>query len=258
MEDGVKAVRDGIDFRNAAECGRQAVRELVLQQPTAARVLERFGIDYCCAGTRPLAEACHDVGCSVEELIRALETSTTDVPERDWRAEPLEDLIAHIVEKHHSFTRGEIKRLAACLAKVVSVHGRNHPELLHVQRTMAVLSTELLDHMDKEERLLFPYVVELEEAVRFSRRPPEPIFGTVQNPIAAMVMEHEASGQALDTVREVTKNYALPPEACATFQELYRALPAFAADLHQHIHLENNILFPRAIEVEEALMRNAR
>jgi regulator of cell morphogenesis and NO signaling len=107
--------------------------------------------------------------------------------------------------------------------------------------------------MAKEEELLFPYIAEMEEAARVNRRPPAPMFGTVQNPVAAMIMEHEAAGQAFEKMREITKGYTVPPDGCASYQALYQALPAFAADLHQHIHLENNILFPRSVELESNL-----
>ncbi|HVB88102.1 MAG TPA: iron-sulfur cluster repair di-iron protein [Candidatus Dormibacteraeota bacterium] len=238
--------------------GARVVRDLVLEQPDAARIFETFGIDYCCGGGQTLAEACQSAKCSIEEVIRAISKCDMPAPERDWRTAPLGDLAQYIVERHHSFARAEISRLAGLISKLVSAHGSNHPELLRVQRIFEGLSGELLQHMDKEEGLLFPYIEELEEAARFSRRPPEPVFGTVQNPVAAMIMEHEASGQALDTMRGATSNYALPASACVSFKALYQSLPAFAADLHQHIHLENNILFPRAVELENDLAQKWR
>lgn len=238
--------------------GARVVRDLVLEHPAAARIFETFSIDYCCGGGQTLAEACQSAKCSIEEVSRAIAKCDSPAPERDWRTAPLADLAQYIVDRHHSFTRAEISRLAGLISKVVSAHGKNHPELLRVQRIFEGLSEELLQHMDKEEGLLFPYIEALEESARLSRRPPEPVFGTVQNPVAAMIMEHEASGQALDTMREATRNYALPASACVSFEALYQALPAFATDLHQHIHLENNILFPRAIELENDLARKWR
>ncbi len=226
------------------------VREVVLENPAAARVFETLGIDYCCGGDQTLAQACRAAGRSVEEVGVALQKLDSVSSERNWRGAPLTELAQHIVDKHHTFTQAEIARLTGLIAKVVSVHGGNHPELTQVQTVFAGLSAELRAHMEKEEQLLFPYVVEMEEAVRFNRRPPPAMFGTVQNPVAAMIMEHEAAGQALETIREVTESYAVPPDGCASYQALYQALPAFAADLHQHIHLENNILFPRAVELE--------
>jgi regulator of cell morphogenesis and NO signaling len=244
--------------RPTPEAERRTVRDVVLEHPATAATFERFGIDYCCGGGQSLAEACQKAGCSIEQLTSAVEQNEGAAAERDWRDAPLGELAQHIVERHHSFTRKELPRLDSLLAKVVSAHGKDHPELWRVQRSVGELCVELLEHMQKEEALLFPYISELEQAALFSRRPPEPIFGTIQNPVAAMIMEHEASGQVLETLRDLTGNYAVPPEACASFRVLYEALPAFAADLHQHIHLENNILFPRAVELEEQLNRTSR
>lgn len=178
--------------------------------------------------------------------------------EHDWQAEPLGELVRHIVDRHHSFTRGEINRLSLLLEKVIPLHGNSHPELLRVQTATKALSAELVEHMDKEESLLFPYISELEQADLFSRRPSEPVFGTIQNPIAAMIMEHEASEQVLETLRKTTQDYLVPQDACPSLKALYETLPAFAADLKQHIHLENEILFPRAVELESKLMDRSR
>ena len=184
---------------------------------------------------------------------RELEGSVAVAKERDWQTEPLEDLAEYIVQRHHGFTRGEIGRHSLLLKELIPLHAQNHPELLRVQTAVEALWAELIEHMDKEERLLFPYIAELEQADRFSRRPPEPVFGTIQNPIAAMIMEHEASEEVLDRLRDTTQNYAIPQDASAGFKALYEALPVFAADLKQHIHLENDILFPRAVELENQL-----
>ena len=229
------------------------VREYVLENPASARVFEQFGIDYCCGGAQSLAKACQAAGCSLEEVTAALETPAAASLEKDWRGVSLTELAQHIVETHHAFTRAEINRLTGMIAKVVAAHGQNHPELSRLQMAFAGLGEELREHMRKEEDLLFPYIVQMEEAARLKRQPPEPMFGTVQNPVAVMIMEHEASGQALEKMRETTKNYVAPSDGCASYLALYQALPVFAADLHQHIHLENNILFPRAIELESDL-----
>lgn len=229
------------------------VRDFVLDKPAAARVFETFGIDYCCGGVETLSQACKAANCSVKEVIEALEKCDSALPEEDWRNASLTELAQHIVNTHHAFTQAEISRLTGLITKVATVHGANHPELSRLQVTFAELADELREHMRKEEELLFPYIGQMEEAARTRRRPPESIFGTVQNPVAVMIMEHEVAGQALEKIREMAKNYAVPSDACTSYQALYQALPAFAADLHQHIHLENNILFPRAIELESDL-----
>jgi regulator of cell morphogenesis and NO signaling len=227
------------------------VREIVLAHPAAARALEELGIDYCCGGTKSLAEACADAGVPAEKVISALETLQPGPDARDWRVAPLAQLTRHIVERHHAFTREEINRLKSLLAKVLSVHGANHPELRQVQSLFGALGQELTLHMMKEEQALFPYIEEMEAAVSGKRALPPCMFGTVQNPIRMMMMEHDAAGDALRKMRAATDSYVPPADACASYGELYRAIPVFEADLHEHIHLENNILFPRAVQMEE-------
>jgi regulator of cell morphogenesis and NO signaling len=153
---------------------------------------------------------------------------------------------------HHKYTREQIARLGPLFAKVCSVHGANHPELLELRDVFSGLTQELTVHLMKEEMVLFPYIVRMEEAV-MEKAPilPAP-FGTVQNPVAMMEHEHDSAGNALRAMREISRGYTTPPDACASFETLYKALAELEADLHQHIHLENNILFPRAIEMEKA------
>jgi len=240
-----------------AIAGKQ-VRDLVLENPARARVFERLGIDYCCGGSQTLADACKAAHRSIGEVAAELDHSESAAPEADWRNVPLANLAQHIVDKHHSFTQAEITRLTSLISNVVSAHGASHPELFRVQTIFAGLSEELREHMRKEEELLFPYITEMEEAVGTKRRPPEAMFGTVQNPVAVMIMEHETSGQALEKLSEVTNGYVVPADGCASYRALYEGLPAFAADLHQHIHLENNILFPRAVDLESDLSQGSR
>src|SRR6266508_5907913 len=171
--------------------------------------------------------------------------------ERDWRQEPLTTLTEHIIYTHHSFTRQELDRLGKLFDNVCSRHGENHPELFEAQKTFYQLTQDLIPHMLKEEQVLFPYITRVEEAAGEGRRVPPPFFGTVQNPVRMMMLEHEAAGDLLRALRATTVNYTPPPDACASYQALYQALAGFEADLHQHIHLENNLLFPRAIEMEE-------
>jgi regulator of cell morphogenesis and NO signaling len=230
----------------------KTVRELVLANPAAARTLEQFGIDYCCGGSKSLAEACAKASVPVEQVIGALEKPQPTSDGRDWRIAPLEDLTRYIVEKHHAFTREELRRLTSLLAKVVSAHGMSHPELARVQSVFRGLDRELTMHMLKEEEILFPYIEEMEAAVNAKHSLPPCMFGTVQNPVRMMMTEHDSAGDALCEMRAITNSYTVPADGCMSYQELYRALPAFEADLHEHIHLENNILFPRSIQMEEA------
>jgi regulator of cell morphogenesis and NO signaling len=228
----------------------KTVRDLAAGNPAAARVFERFGIDYCCGGEKSLAEACATAEVSVDEVEAALEKPVPEITDRDWQKATLAELTAHIVMKHHEFTREEIRRLLPLIAKVVGVHGQNHPELKRVQALFHGLANELTMHMMKEERMLFPYIEELEAATNRGSEPAPPMFGTVQNPVRMMMMEHDSAGSALHGIRESTSSYAVPADACVSYHTLYNALEEFESDLHQHIHLENNILFPRAIKLE--------
>ena len=226
------------------------VRELAAVNPSAARIFERFGIDYCCGGEKSLAEACTAARANLDEVKTALEKPAPETKERDWQKASLAELVAHIVAKHHQFTREEIARLTPLIAKVEGVHGQNHPELDQVRGLFRGLAQEMTMHMMKEEHMLFPYIEQLEKAVNRGARPAPPMFGTVQNPVRMMMMEHDSSGEALRRIRELTGGYAAPVDACVSYQTLYKALQDFEADLHQHIHLENNILFPRAVALE--------
>jgi regulator of cell morphogenesis and NO signaling len=230
------------------------VRDLAAGFPGATRVFENFGIDYCCGGHRTLADACREAGLPVEDLTRSLEEAGR-APQpgsgRDWRQESLTALTEYIIDTHHFFTRQELDRLENLFDRVCSRHGENHPELFEAQMTFYQLKRDLIPHMLKEEQVLFPYITRMEEAAGEGRAVPPPFFSTVRNPVRMMMTEHDTAGDLLIRLRGITKRYTPPPDGCVSFQTLYQALAAFEADLHQHIHLENNILFPRAVEAEE-------
>jgi regulator of cell morphogenesis and NO signaling len=232
----------------------KTVRELALEFPNATRVFEKLGIDYCCGGNRSLEEACAAANLPVDEILDSLETaepaSQAGQKEGNWQVEPLADVIAHINSTHHKYTRAETARLGPLFDKVCSVHGKNHPELPQVRTSFQGLAQELTLHMMKEERILFPYIVRMEESVIQKEPVLPPPFGSVQNPVSMMMHEHDSAGEALRAMRQASAGYTPPGDACISYQTLYKALADFEADLHQHIHLENNILFPRAIEME--------
>ena len=234
----------------------KTVREIALEIPQATRVFERFGIDYCCGGNKSLEEACGAAHLQIDQVLDSLEeaehTSRAKQLDRNWQAEPLSELIHHINNRHHRYTREEIGRLGPLCDKVCSVHGKNHPELLHIRASFRGLAQELTMHMMKEEMVLFPYIERMEEAVLQHEPVLPPPFGSVQNPVTMMVHEHDSAGEALHSMRQASGDYAPPEDACISYQTLYKALSDFERDLHQHIHLENNILFPRAIEMEQA------
>lgn len=230
------------------------VGEIAAEVPGATREFEKLGIDYCCGGSRTLGEACAAVSVPIEEVFSRIQNSLTATRSTDdtrWQREMLADLIAHIQNTHHVFVRQECPRIGALITKVVSVHGKNHPELLTVQEIFNSLQEELHVHLMKEEQVLFPYVVRMEEGAIAHEAVPPSCFGTVVNPIRMMIAEHDGAGEALRSLRSVTSDYKLGDDACASYRALYQALQDFEADLHQHIHLENNILFPRAVAMEE-------
>jgi len=227
----------------------KTVRELAIEVPNATRILEKLGIDYCCGGHRSLEEACASAHVAVDDVLRAVEqarNTSTDVSTRDWNGAPLGELVDHIVEKHHTYVKAEVPRLRALIEKVVAAHGANHPELQQVQLAFLELANELAAHLMKEEQILFPYLKQM--ASGHGGGPS--CFGTVQNPIRVMMLEHDNAGEKLREMREATGNYALPNDACLTYSTLFAALGEFERDLHQHIHLENNILFPRAVQMD--------
>jgi regulator of cell morphogenesis and NO signaling len=232
----------------------QTVREIALEQPTSIRVFEQFGIDYCCGGRKPLAEACTEGSLEMDAVIAALEAAakTTDSEVDNWAGKSLKALIEHIVTKHHAYVKRELPRLAVLSAKVVNRHGATKTELPVIAGTLARLDAELTQHLAKEEAVLFPYIADLERAIVNDATKPRSCFGTVSNPIAMMTQEHDAAGTLLAEIRRLSHNFTTPEDACPTFHAFYDGLKEFEQDLHQHIHLENNILFPRAIELEQS------
>ncbi len=232
------------------------VKDFILQMPAAAKVFEQLGIDYCCGGAKCLDQACRAAGLDVNEVVRSLETTTATTSGEyqavDWSAQPLATLMDHIVKQHHAFCRQEVARLELLLDKVIAAHDASHPELRRIKSVFSGLSKDLLMHLVKEEQTLFPYIARMEESKAQGIPFPRPAFGIVQNPVRMMVLEHDNSAVALHEVRKLTGNYQLPSHACNTYRTLYERLRFFESNMHQHVHLENNVLFPRAVTMEDA------
>jgi regulator of cell morphogenesis and NO signaling len=229
--------------------------ELAVGVPGAAAAFEDLGLDYCCHGARTLAEACTAAGVALEAIVQRLDRDPGMPAEpafTDWSRTPLETLIGHILDRHHVYTRDALERLHNLLPKVVQAHGDKHVELQGLHASFEELRAELATHMAKEEQVLFPYIVYLERAVKERTPPPQAFFGTVRNPILMMMQEHDNAGELLRRLRQLSHNYVLPDESCPSWSQVYEALPALERDLHQHIHLENNVLFPRAVALEES------
>lgn len=230
------------------------VRDIALEQPTAIRIFEKFGIDYCCGGRKPLAQACEERSLSAEAVLAAItDAEETHQPASfDWSTAPLEALCTHIVETHHAYIRMELPRLRQLAQKVVSRHGESQPQLGQIQHLVESAGEDLLQHLSKEEMMLFPYITNLERNLASCGPRSLGCFGSVSNPIRVMITEHEAAGEALAQIRELSQDFTPPESACPTYRGLYAALADFERDLHRHVHLENNILFPRAIEMDES------
>jgi len=231
----------------------QTVREIALEHPSSIRVFEQFGIDYCCGGRKPLAEACTARNLEIDAVIAALEAAEKDPqPEvEDWASTSIERLSSHIVATHHSYIKRELPRLAQLAEKVVNRHGSTHTELPVIAAKLAQLDEELTLHLTKEEEVLFPYMGSLERALVKGTVKPRSCFETIANPIAMMTQEHDDAGVLIAEISSLSSRYTTPEDACPTYHAFFDGLREFEQDLHQHIHLENNILFPRAIELEQ-------
>ncbi len=230
----------------------KTVREVAVALPNATRVFEKTKIDYCCGGDQLLGDACARAGVDLQVLEQMLQASAEPAAAavNDFQQMNLADLITYILDQHHVYTRSEMDRLEALVTKVVGAHGANHAELLTMRDLLLQLCAELKGHMFKEEQILFPFIVELEQSTQQNRPAPFAPFGTVSNPIRMMMSEHDNAGEILRDLRKLSANYTTPADACVSYQTFYQALEAFEKDLHQHIHLENNILFPKAIALE--------
>lgn len=232
------------------------VREVAMELPQSTRLFEKLRIDYCCGGHRPLTEACASAGVDVDEVMAMLDevTPSEDIGALDFQNASLPELITHILDTHHVFTKSEMERLQALTDKVIGAHGANHPELLHVRELWQRLCADLKPHMFKEEQILFPYMIAMSQAVDQKSAAPFAPFGTVNNPIRMMMREHDTAGEIVRELRALTSDYKAPADACISYETLYQALENFEKDLHQHIHLENNILFPKALDMETGLV----
>jgi regulator of cell morphogenesis and NO signaling len=228
--------------------------ELALSVPGAIQVLDAYRLDYCCGGKVSLRAACAKSQLPLPELVARLEKEEADMVARGGESDPrkatLSDLIQRVVDVHHAFTRSELDRLLPLAAKVLNRHGEKHPELAELAQQVAQLAEEMEPHMMREERVLFPYIAGLEVARAKGGITPRPMFGTVANPIRAMMMEHDAAGALLERMRALTNGFHPPEGACTSYRALYQGLDALERDLVHHVHLENNILFPRALELE--------
>ncbi len=225
------------------------VRDIAVAIPSTIPALERLGIDYCCGGQHTLAEACANRNIALTPAIEELEQyqQQEGTPaEMHWIHAPLKELTEYIVQKHHAYTRRQLALIDDLMAKVEKRHGADHLELFHLGKVVAVFAAELRHHTECEEANLFPYIAAL--GTGCLPELPAPAKGSLTMPVTRMMTDHDQTGDELRTLRALTKNYTPPTAACASWRGLYRAMEELEADLHRHIHLENNILFVRALE----------
>lgn len=226
------------------------VGQLVAERPARACVLESFGIDYCCGGKTTLEDACRKKGVRVEEVLEKLfAADQKEEPNaHDWTKVKLKDLVEHIVTSYHEPLRQELSRVAQLTDKVARVHGDNHPEMVKVREVFNQFKAQLELHMQKEEMILFPGIVSME-----TTGSPQHFGcgGGIDHPIEVMGQEHDEAGEALCTMRQLTHDYTPPEDACSTFKVLLFSLAQIESEMHQHVHKENNILFPRALELSK-------
>lgn len=233
----------------------KTIREIAVGAPATTRVFEEYKIDYCCHGDTMFDEACRNAGASpdvvskkIDELLRF-----DDRGRLSLAALNLTELTDHILDHHHVYTKQEMEQLTPLMEKVARKHGEHYPYLIEMKEVFQNVCDDLGPHMMKEENVLFPYIKRLEENFSNSTAGSPPPFGTVTNPVRMMRMEHDEVGSLLAKMRFLTNDYELPDGACPSFTALYHRLEVLERDLHQHIHLENNVLFPRAVDLEQKL-----
>lgn len=227
------------------------VSKIVAQNYKTAQVFSAHGIDFCCNGGIPLEQACKTLNVDLSTVIEEID-QTLALPETEnFAAMPLDELVRHIEKVHHTYVKNTIPSLTNYLVKLCQVHGERHPELFEIKELFDQSAHELTQHMDREEQILFPYIQALAASQRgqFPLSPPH--FGHLQNPISAMESEHEKEGSRFKEIAALTDGYTPPKDACQTYRVAFMVLQEFEMDLHKHIHLENNILFPNALAMYE-------
>lgn len=235
------------------------IGEIVAKDNRTASVFESLEIDFCCQGNRTIDEVCETRNIDSRDLIEDIqkvlqESKITQI--NDYNIWTLDKLALHIEEKHHKYVEKQIPVIKQYLDKICTVHGKQHPELFKVQELFNASAGELSMHMKKEELVLFPFIYKMVKFKKENKPYEIPGFGTVQNPIQMMMDEHDNEDERFRQINKITQNYRIPDDACESYRACFAYLQEFDEDLHLHIHLENNILFPKAIELEKQLVSN--
>lgn len=236
--------------------GNQIIGELVAKDYRTASVFKKYSIDFCCQGNRTIEEACEkkniDTKKVLEDLVAMMESKSESTT--DYQSWPLDLLADYIEKKHHRYVQEKTLEIQPYLDKICKVHGERHPELLKIKEEFNASAGELAAHMKKEELILFPFIRKMTQAKMENIKVDAAHFGTVINPIQMMMDEHTVEGNRFRKIEELSNNYTPPQNACNTYRVSFSLLKEFEQDLHLHIHLENNILFPKAIEIEKELI----
>jgi len=229
----------------------RTIGELVAERPARARVFEGFKIDYCCGGKKPLADACQAKGIDPQVVLNMLRIVDESAPteERDWSKATITELCDNIESTHHAYLKRDFPRLEFMARKVAGRHGDHHPELVELRDTFLAMKDEMEQHMLKEEQILFPLCRKLDQGQATAGAH----CGSVQNPIRVMMQEHDDTGHALEKMRELTNGFTPPEDACNTYRAYFDALAELERDMHRHVHKENSVLFPKAVEAERRL-----
>ncbi len=228
------------------------VKEVVRFNFKTAPIFQAHNIDYCCGGNKSISEVCSEAGIDTEQLIKELATVAAQKdPDSEYINNlSLGELITYIVKRHHAYVNESIPPLKKNLEKICQVHGEHHPELFEIKDLFNSSAGNLTMHMQKEEIILFPLIQRQETARKTNTSIPAALSGKASNPIAAMMAEHQAEGDRFNEISKLSNNYQLPEDGCSTYKVTLQQLKDFEDDLHRHIHLENNILFPKAMALE--------
>ncbi len=234
----------------------QVIGELVAQDYRTAAVFKKYGIDFCCQGNRTIQEACEKKKIDSKEVLNDIEQISSKSAETstDYQSWPLDLLADYIEKKHHRYVEEKIQEIKPFLDKICQVHGAHHPELFQIQEEFVASAGELAAHMKKEEFILFPFVRKIAKAKHEGLKVDAPRFGSVQNPVQTMMDEHSTEGERFARIEQLSNHYTPPTDGCNTYRVTFALLKEFEQDLHLHIHLENNILFPKTIALEKELM----
>ncbi len=237
---------------------KMTVAEVVTSNIKTADIFKKNGIDFCCGGQVLVSDICKRKNIDYEVLKQQIyNLDTVKVEERDFNSWDLNRLVDYIVDKHHTYVKEAIPLILVYAAKVAKVHGHHYTEVVQINKLFVDLASELESHMMKEEKVLFPFVKKLFQTTQSGDSIGAPHFGTVNNPIRMMEAEHDTAGAIINKIASLSNQFSPPSDACNTFRALYAKLFEFQDDLFQHIHLENNILFPKAIKLEESILNAA-